>query len=117
MLKNKIFSIRKFVMILGLLAVLWICSLYAQAEYLTYQYGHIFADGFRQTNIISEPDYHKVLKYNHSSAVVLYVGGQSIDKIIFNRCNLGASNWTLGGWSTISSKSGSASGISWPPYF
>lgn len=88
---------------------------YARVEILTNKYGDQFQDLYKQTNIISDIEYLKVLKYENDSATICYISRehQSSNVIIFVRQN---EVWTLDSWDTIWSKTGTADGFSWPLY-
>ena len=48
---------------------------YAKAEILTYQFGDEFAGLEKQTNMLTDTDYFKVLSYTDNRAEVFYVSG------------------------------------------
>lgn len=82
-----------------------------RCEVLTIQHGNEFENGYMQTNMISEPDYLKVLNYSNISARVYYVNKYSGNVISFIKKD---SSWHMTEWDTIWSKFGSADDFIWP---
>ncbi len=86
---------------------------YMKAEYLTLKYGYEFENLQRQTNMLSEVRYYKVLSYSDEVAEVFYVSDTG-DLITFKKSE--ENIWTYTEWKTIWSNSGSADGFVWPYY-
>ena len=105
--------IKKIILILLFCLIFFVGFSYARVEYLTSKYGDEFKDGYRQTNMIDSIEYLKVLEYDIQYAKVLYIDGAA-DYIWFKKEN---NQWIMEKWDTVWSDSGSADGITWPPYF
>lgn len=86
---------------------------YIKSEYLTLKYGKEFEGLEKQTNMLSDSSYYKVLDYSENKARVFYVS-DSGDIIVFQKNPQG--EWIYQSWDTIWSKSGSADGFMWPYY-
>ena len=86
---------------------------YIKAEILTLKYGNEFYDLQKQTNILTDAEYYKVISYSKDTAKVFYVS-DSGDLLTFKKNDDGC--WELSGWKTIWSTSGSASEFMWPYY-
>ncbi len=106
--------LRNMIIAIVLLPILfWVLSL-GKCEILTLMYGKQFIGQERQTNLLAESDYLKVLKYSNSRAEVYYViedhGYGNV--LTFNKVD---GYWDLESYNTIwSSSGGSASGVIWP---
>ncbi len=103
----------KWIILLICLAVLF--SPYLKVEYLTWRYGDEFTDGYKQTNMIDEVTFLKVMKYSETSAQVYYVDRryEVTDLLTFSKQD---GQWVMDRWETIWSRSGSADGFIWPYY-
>ena len=86
---------------------------YMKAEVLTAKHGEEFNGLQKQTNMLSDARYLRVLSYSHNIAKVFYVS-DSGDLLTFEKD--GEGNWKYFEWRTIWSESGSASGFLWPYY-
>ena len=106
--------LRNMIIAIVLLPILfWVLSL-GKYEILTLMNGKQFIGQERQTNLLAESDYLKVLKYSSSRAEVYYVieehGYGNV--LTFNKVD---GYWDLESYNTIwSSSGGSASGVIWP---
>lgn len=91
---------------------------YIKAEYLTYKYGDEFDELYKETHIIDQVDYCKVLEYSSSHAKVIYVArGSGIH--VFEFDSVGGC-WQRSDWKVMWSESGSADALDyrmWPVYF
>ncbi len=105
---------KSFIIILVCAIIMFILFFpYFKAEFLTLKYGNEFNDLQKQTNMLTDADYHKVISYSKDTAKVFYVSGSG-DLMIFKKDSNG--NWKLSNWETVWSDSGSASGFMWPYY-
>lgn len=88
---------------------------YIKAELLTNKYGNQFKELYKQTNMISDIEYMKVLDYNNEYSKVCYITAnhKSSVIIVFSKEN---ETWILDNWTVIWSQSGSANGLIWPFY-
>lgn len=86
---------------------------YLKAEFLTAKYGHEFDGLQKQTNMLPESKYYRVLSYSYDIAKVFYVSNSG-DLLIFNKDSNGG--WKYSEWKTIWSTSGSAGEFMWPYY-
>lgn len=86
---------------------------YIKAEILTKKYGNEFDGLQKQTNMLSDTEYYRVISYSHDAAKVFYVS-DSGDLLTFKKDATGA--WKYSEWKTIWSNSGSASEFMWPYY-
>lgn len=101
------------IIFISLIFLLFVFIPYIQAEILTIKYGNEFNDLQKQTNILTEAHYYKVLSYSDEQAKVFYVSDTG-DVIIFKKNAEG--NWDYSEWKTIWSNSGSAGEFYWPYY-
>ena len=85
---------------------------YLKAEYLTARHGDEFAGLERQTNMLDDSKYYKVLSYSKEKAAVFYVSDTG-DVLTFRKENDG---WKMDEWKTIWSTAGSADSFCWPYY-
>lgn len=106
---------KKFVMITFILLIFLLILFfpYLKAEVLTVRYGKEFAGLQKQTNMLSESKYYKVISYSYDSAEVFYVS-DSGNLLTFKKDSNG--EWKYSKWKTIWSTSGSASEFMWPYY-
>ena len=86
---------------------------YLKAEILTAKYGKEFYGLQKQTNMLNESDYYKVLSYSNDLAKVFYVSDTG-DLLTFEKDSGG--KWKYSEWKTVWSDSGSASEFIWPYY-
>ena len=86
---------------------------YIKAEILTVKYGDEFVGLQKQTNMLSEAEYYRVISYSCDVAKVFYVSSSG-DLLTFKKDATGA--WKFCEWKTIWSDSGSASEFMWPYY-
>jgi hypothetical protein len=112
--------IKKTIAILIIIAIVVIVpvSPYIKAEYLTYKYGDEFEDLYKDTHMIDNVDYGKVLEYSPSCAKVCYVARGSGVHIFEFRYK--EDRWQRSDWKVAWSKSGSADILDyamWPMYF
>lgn len=107
---KKIIILVVYIMIM----ILFIVFPYLKAEYFTKKYGYEFDGLEKQTSMLDESDYHKVIKYSSETAIVLYVSESSKNEITFIKDGFGS--WTMQNWRTIWSKTGSADELYWPYY-
>ena len=113
-MKKKIAAILMIIAIIVIVPV----SPYIKAEYLTYKYGNEFEDLYKETHMIDNVDYCKVLEHSSSYAKVLYVARDS-GIHIFEFCYI-EDRWQRSDWKVVWSKSGSADILDykmWPIYF
>ncbi len=87
---------------------------YIRAEVLTNLHGHETELLYEQTGIIDSNNYQKILRYSDDEAKVLYATADAISECEFLKKD---DSWILESWRCISSKSGSAGGISYPIYW
>lgn len=93
--------------------LLLLFSPYIKAEILTVKYGDEFDGLQKQTNMLSDAEYYRVVSYSLDTAKVFYVSNSG-DLLTFKKDSAGA--WKYSGWKTIWSDSGSASEFIWPYY-
>jgi len=93
---------------------LWAGAL-AKTEYLTYRYGAVFAEEWKQCTMVEDVERCKVLEYSEDSARVYYVEKDRMagQEFIFVRVD---DDWKMTRWNTIWAKQGSADEFIWP-YF
>ena len=116
MMKNKKKKISMvIILIILILFIMLIAVPYAKAEVLTYKYGDQFQELYKQTNIIADIEYLKVIEYSDKLAKVCYISKdhQSSNVITFKQQD---ETWVIDSWVTIWSKTGSADGFVWPYY-
>lgn len=101
------------IIILCLFFLLVIFFPYIKAEILTIKYGDEFEGLQKQTNMLYEVEYYKVIKYSCDTAEVFYISNSG-DLLTFEKDSDGA--WKYSRWETIWSNSGSASDFMWPYY-
>ncbi len=87
---------------------------YIHVEFLTNLHGHETKLLYRQTGIISSNNYQKILQYSEDKARVLYATTDDISECKFVKKD---DLWVLESWRCISSKNGSASGLTFPIYW
>ncbi len=106
---------KKSVLIIFVCAVcLVVCVFpYIKAEVLTLRYGDEFNDLQKQTNILTDAKYYRVISYDNNTAKVFYVS-DSGDLLTFKKGS--DENWELIKWKTFWSNTGSASEFMWPYY-
>lgn len=82
-------------------------------EYNTNKYQDDFKDGWKNVNMLAEPDFFKVLHIDNNYAEVYYVSKDaSADILSFKHVN---NVWVFDKWvATVWSKHGSASEVIWP---
>ena len=108
--------------IIFIVSILFLCLLlvwivpYIQYETLTAKYGDEFMDLEKNTQMIDEADYLKVLEYSETFARVYYVSDTGGDILTFCKTD-GAWNLERGGWKTIWSKYGNADEFIWPYFY
>jgi len=93
--------------------LIWIASL-VKCEVLTFQHWKEFETLYKETNMLGEQEYLKVLDYSDISARVYYVGinraGGNILRFVKQN-----GQWVYAEWEeTVWSKTGSADGFMWP---
>ena len=94
-----------------MLIMLWMSS-FIKCEILTARYKNEFIGQYKQTNMISNVDYFKILKYTDDVATVYYVSKNSAGNVVFFTKENGL--WVMKQWETVWSKTGSADGFIWP---
>lgn len=82
-----------------------------KCEILTHMHADEFQDGWEQTNMLSEPEYCKVLRYSEDSASVYYVDEEGGTTLAFVKQE---DKWVLSEWLACWSKMGNADDIIWP---
>ena len=104
---------KKFLIILLFLPILFWLASCAKCEVLTYQHGQEFETLYKENTMIGEVDYLKVLDYSDTSARIYYVGINRSDgntvKYVKQK-----GQWVCEEWETVWSKTGSADGFVWP---
>lgn len=105
---------RKRIIILLFILVVFLALPYVNAEILTKLHGDETKTLYEQTGIILSDNYQKIVKYNANRTEVLYITSGDISKCCFVKEN---ENWVLDSWCCISSKKGSASSFTYPFYF
>ncbi len=98
---------------IGVVFLLMLFIPYLKAEILTAKYGGEFCDLQRQTNMLNESEYYRVLSYTKDLAKVFYVSDTG-DLLTFEKNSIG--EWKYSEWKTVWSDSGSASEFIWPYY-
>jgi len=91
---------------------LWAGAL-AKTEYLTYRYGTLFAEEYKQCTMVYDVVRYKVLEYSEENARVYYV---EKDRIAGHEFTFVYSDnkWVMTRWNTIWAKPGSADEFIWP---
>lgn len=85
-----------------------------KCEILTYLHGTEFTTLYKETHILGEQEYLKVLNYSDTSARVYYVGIENRGGAVLLFVKKDG-QWTFDKWGReIWSKSGSADGFVWP---
>ena len=109
-MKNK-----KTLVLIGILIVMALILFfpYVKSGILTVQYGEEFEGLQKQTNMLSDSDYLRVISYSDNMAEVFYVSNSG-DLLTFEKDEEG--NWKYIKWKTVWSNSGSASEFMWPYY-
>jgi len=105
---------KKFALIFTVLMVAVFLLPYIRVEVLTNLHGHETELLYQQTGIIAEDNYQKILQYREDEAKVLYATADNISECEFVRED---DLWVLKSWNCISSKTGSASGLTYPIYW
>lgn len=90
---------------------------YIKAEVLTLKYGDEFDGLQKQTNMLGELEYLKVLSYSSDTAEVLYITDSGDIRSVLTFARDVDDTWEVSNWKTIWSKSGSADEFMWPLYF
>lgn len=100
-----------FAVLLICFAFIWIGAI-VRCEILTLQYGNEFVELYKQTHMIADVDYLKIIHYNSNKAEVYFVTKHKCGNILkfIKNNNL----WAMEDWETIWSQSGSADGFVWP---
>lgn len=107
---------KKIIIVIILLLLIAAAIPYIKTEYLSYKHGTEFSDLYKQTGMIDDIEYLKVLDYNENSAKVYYIGKNHHDgNIVYFENQNG--QWLLKSWETIWSKTGSADSFYYPFYF
>lgn len=101
-----------FILIAFCLFMIWFYP-FTQNELLTWKYGKEFVGLQKNTQIIDEVDFIKVLDYSDNSARVYYVG--SSGNVLSFVKNNGV--WEIKTWDTAWSKTGSADNFIWPYFY
>ena len=102
---------KKIIIVITLLLLIVAAIPYIKTEYLSYKHGTEFSDLYKQTGMIDDIEYLKVLNYNEDSAKVYYIGKNHHDgNIVYFENQNG--QWLLKSWETIWSKNGSADSFS-----
>ena len=86
---------------------------YLKVEFLTMKYGKEFYNLQKQTNMLLESEYYKVISYSKDLAKVFYVSDTG-DLLTFEKDS--SDKWECVEWKTVWSESGSASEFIWPYY-
>lgn len=107
-------KMRICILVVLISAFIFLVYPYAKAEYLTLRFGDDFAEQEQQTHMLDPADFHKVIEYSDTRAVVLYVSSTSKNEITFVKDSNGL--WKIDVWKTIWSKTGSADEFYWPYY-
>lgn len=91
---------------------IWLVSL-IRCEVLTRLHGNEFLNIHKETNMLDEIEFLRVLDYTKSRAQIYYAGADksSGDIVGFVRCG---DIWEFNEWETVWSSQGSADGIIWP---
>lgn len=105
---------KKLILIILIIAII-IAIPYIYVEVNTAAYGNIFENEYQQTNMISKIEYYKVFYFTGKAAKVYYVeeNHSSGNFLWFEKED---SDWKMVKWTTVWSKDGSASGITYPIY-
>ena len=112
LIMKRFFIITIFIIVIILLSI-WIFAI-AKCEYLTYRYGAQFENAYVGHTMFETPDYHKILEYSETRAVVYYVSWFGCgNTVVFERQDA-QSSWEFVSWNTDWSSSGSADGFVWP---
>lgn len=84
-----------------------------KCEILTFCHEEEFTQAYLQNPMLLDQEYAKVIRYGDESARVYYVSQQhqSADLLDFKKVE---GQWMMDGWSTVWSRSGSASEVIWP---
>lgn len=99
------------IVLLIFLGVIWGSNI-IKCEILTLQHKSEFVEQYKQTNIINNVDYLKIISYDDNEATVYYVSKNKHGNILkFKKHN---DLWLMDSWDTVWSKSGSADGFIWP---
>ncbi|MCL2376951.1 MAG: hypothetical protein FWC76_06075 [Defluviitaleaceae bacterium] len=94
-----------------ILLILWAGPL-VRFEMLTQRHGHEFTYLYKQTGMIPSPDFFTVLSHSGEETTIYYVTRNVVGNTISFVKQDG--EWTMAGWDTIWSWSGSADGFLWP---
>ncbi len=100
--------------IIGILLIVLVP--YIKNDILTFKYGEMFKNGYKETGMIDVVDYYKVFSYSENEAKVFYVcdGHETGNFIYFKKVN---GKWKMKDYDCIWSKTGSASGFTFPLYY
>ena len=104
---------RKYFLGVTTLLVIFFVASIVRCEILTYTHKDEFIDEYKQTSMIENVDYLKILDYSDEEAKVYYVSEneEAGNIITFQKENY---SWIMKNWETIWSTTGSADGFVWP---
>lgn len=83
------------IVVLIFLGVIWGCNI-IKCEILTLQHKDEFVEQYKQTNIINNIDYLKIISYDNNEAAVYYVSKNKYGNILKFKNIMIYGLWTLG---------------------
>ena len=92
--------------------IIWLGTL-LKCEVLTWLHYDDFAEGYKETNMLGDMEYFKVIECTDDYARVYYVDKNMMGANEIRFCKRDG-QWVYDSWETIWSKTGSASEVIWP---
>lgn len=108
-------SKKRFSAIFVVIVFLFVLIPYVKVEILTWKYGQEFKNLYKQSAMMDQIAYLKVMYYSETRAQIYYVQGEHLGASLYN-LKKNNDKWELDSWSTVWSKHGSADGFIWPYY-
>lgn len=106
---------KRFLIVGAICLLILLVFPYARVEFLTWKHWAEFASLYKQSNMIDDIEYFKVMDYSKTSARVYYVTKNRTGADLFAYSKKDG-QWVLEEWTTIWSRAGSADGFIWPNY-
>lgn len=114
MTKSKRFK-KRFSALIVFTVLLFAIIPYGKVEFLTWKYGGEFKNLYKQSSMMDNIAYLKVMHYSKTKAEIYYVQGEHLGANLYT-FKKNCDKWELDSWRTVWSKHGSADSFIWPYY-